>query len=212
MGKKAFDELLTTNRTFYRMESRRLTAIAAEMKVPRSEIEDVLAEVWLEAVKYRPRFADEDAEPRLHCWLPLVLHSKAVDARRHLRRHPCESLDRRKEALIDAAEARRMALAELTECFDVLLETFRARDKEAHRLLTEHFFHERTIRELSQESGTTVKSIDNRIRRLLTKLRELLQRILCGGDGLACTPLPRAQKKMEKIQKGAGKMSFSNGY
>jgi RNA polymerase sigma factor (sigma-70 family) len=180
-----FDDLLTTNGTFYRMESRRLAVIAAEMKVPPSEIEDVIAEVWLEAAKYRPRFAGGDAEKRLHCWLTLVGHSKAVDALRHLRRHSCESLDRLKVTLIDDAEARREAVAEFAEWLDAMLESLRASNEEPHRLLTEHFFHGRSIRELAQESGTTVKSVANRIRRLLIKLHELLDHTLGGGEGMA---------------------------
>ena len=184
MENPTFDDLLKTNGTFYRMESRRLAVIAAEMKVPHSEIEDVIAEVWLEAVKFRPRFADGDAEQRLHCWLTLVGHSKAVDALRHLRRHLCESLDRLEEALIDDAEAKREDVAELAECLDALLEGLRASNEEAHRLLTEHFFHGRSIRELAQESGTTVKSVANRIRRLLIKLRELLDHTLGSGEGM----------------------------
>jgi DNA-directed RNA polymerase specialized sigma24 family protein len=73
-----FKKLLTTDRTFFRIESLFLANHAAGMGVPPSEIEDVVAETWLEAVKYGHQFADKDLKKRLHHWLLRVVHSKSL--------------------------------------------------------------------------------------------------------------------------------------
>jgi RNA polymerase sigma factor (sigma-70 family) len=173
-----FKKLLTTDRTFFRIESLFLANHAAGMGVPPSEIEDVVAETWLEAVKYGHQFADKDLKKRLHHWLLRVVHSKAVDALRRLHHHPCESLDAVEEGPIDDVEAKRREVAELRQWLDALLDNSRVCNEEIPRLLDAHFYQGRSIQELADESGTTAKSVDCRLRRGLYKLRELAKRVL----------------------------------
>lgn len=168
-----FTSLLTTDGTFYQTESVYLADRAAGMGVPSSEIEDVVAEVWLELVKYWHKFADGDAQWRLHGWMLRVLRSKAADARRRLRRHPCESLGAGEEELIDHAEGKRAEAAEWEEWLTVRLEIVGVGKEESLRLLCAHFYHERSIQELAQQFGMTPDAIDCRVRRLLKMLRNL---------------------------------------
>jgi DNA-directed RNA polymerase specialized sigma24 family protein len=181
-GKAVFENLLKTDSAFYRTESKHLAGRVAGLGVPPSEVEDVVAEVWLEAVTYRHRFAGVASERRLHCWLLRVGHSKAVDALRRLGRHLCYPLSMGEEGPIDGAEAQRATGAEESEWLTVLLEKVRWDNEESLRLLCAHFYEECPIQELARESGMTAKSVDGRIRRLLHKLRELAELTPHSGD------------------------------
>jgi RNA polymerase sigma factor (sigma-70 family) len=168
-----FKKLLTTDETFYQSESLHLADRAAGMGVPPSEIEDVVSETWLEAVKYGHQFADEDLKKRLHHWLLRVVHSKAVDALRRLHHHPCESLHSTKEEPTDDAEVKRGDVSEWREWLTVRLEKAGAGKEESLRLLCGHFLHQRSIQDLARESGMKPCAIDGRIRRFLRNLRNL---------------------------------------
>jgi RNA polymerase sigma factor (sigma-70 family) len=166
------EKLLTIDGTFFQTVSLRLADRAAGMGVPPSEIEDVVAEVWLEVVKHYCQFADGVVEWQFQGWLLQVLHSKAVDALRRLNRHPCESLGGREE-LIDDMETKRAEAAEWGEWLTVQLDKVGVGKEDNLRLLCAHFYQERPIHDLAQQFGMTPDAIDCRIRRLLRNLRNL---------------------------------------
>ncbi|HEY7312111.1 MAG TPA: sigma-70 family RNA polymerase sigma factor [Gemmataceae bacterium] len=168
----AFENLLTTDGTFFRRQSRLMAGRAARMRVPPSDIEDVVQEAWLEAVEYRLRFASIANEWRLHCWLMRVVHNKAVDALRRLGHQFCEPLSLGEKEPLDGDEAKRAEASEWCEWLTELLEKVRPGNEQSLRLLCAHFYQERSFVELAHESGLTMCAVDGRIRRLLRKLRE----------------------------------------
>lgn len=180
--KTAFERLLETDKAFYRKESARLAALARRLKVPRSEIPDVVNEAWARAaVKHRKLFADAtdaDIKPRLHGFLRKTVYGLAVDLQRHF--HCChfQSLDAEAIELFDDAEARHAETAEVLEWLDALLAKVSPGNEENVLLLRMHYFQGYSIRELAQLFGKTDKSVDNRIRRVRKELRRLVNESL----------------------------------
>lgn len=174
----AFDYLLETDREFYPTESRYLARVAAGMGVPPPEVERVVGETWLEAVKNRNHFTGDEIKQRLHHWLMKAVRGKAVDALRRLGRHPCESLGAREEQLIDDTESRNAESSELQEWFDALLDKVSPGHDESVRLFRAHYVEGLSIQELAERFGMTTDAVDSRIRRVREKVRELVQSYL----------------------------------
>lgn len=169
------DSLLTTDETFYWAESKYLARRAAAMGVPRSDVPDVVAEVWMEAVKHRHEFVGVDAVRRLHGWMMQVVHSKAVDALRRREQHRYEALDTGKEEPFDAAEAKRAETAERNEWLDVLLAKVWAGNEVGLRWLWAHACEACSLQQLARQSGVKRSAVESRIRRLRIKLRDLAE-------------------------------------
>lgn len=175
METSTLQNLLTTDETFFATESRRLAHLAARMKVPRADIDDVVQDAWASVAEHFPQLAGVNVLPCVRCWLRRVVHGKAVDRRRRLHCRSCESLSEKALDLIDNAEAARAETAELRESLTVLLAKVCWDSRESLRLLIAHCYHGRSLRELAHECGMTADAIDCRIRRLLRRLRELAE-------------------------------------
>jgi RNA polymerase sigma factor (sigma-70 family) len=171
----ALDNLLKSDPGLFRMVSGQLAAHLSKMRVPPSEIDDLSAEAWLKAVKYRDRFAGDAPERRLLCWMIKVVHHKALDRMRRLAKQLCEALDAGKEEPIDEGEAQRAETAEMSEQVSALLEKIGRGNEKSVRLFRGHYFQEFSIQELAQQFGMTAKSVDCRIRRLVKKLNKLAE-------------------------------------
>lgn len=172
----AFDRLLESDKAFFRTVSRQLTRLAACLGLPPAEVEQVVAEAWLKAVKHRYLFEGVAIKHRLRCWLIKVVSGKSVDALRRLSKHPDESLNTCENELIDATEAKRAKTAEEHEWLEVLLEEASQGDEENVCLLRLHYFQGISIPELARLYGMTDKSVDSRIRRLVKKMGQLAKR------------------------------------
>lgn len=172
----ALDNFLKRDEAFFRRESRLLAVVAARMRVPMSEMEDLLQEAWLSAVEHRDQFEEVELKPRLHGWMRAVIYGKAVDLQRHLGCRSCQSLSEEAIDLIDETPARSAAMAELREWLDALLAEASQGNEENLRLLHAFFFQERSINELAQQFGMTGDAVKGRIRRLAQRARALAKR------------------------------------
>ncbi len=172
----ALDALLKWDETFYRTESKRLSVVAVQMRVPLSEIEDVVDEAWLSAVEHCAQFEGAEIKPRLHSWMQTVVFGKAVDWHRHHGCCPCVSLTQEGIEPIDAAQARRAEIEELREWLEALLEEASLGNEENLRLLHAHFFQGVSIQELARQFGLTADAVSGRIRRLEEKVRTLVEK------------------------------------
>lgn len=194
--KSAFDRLLETDESFYWRVSRRMARSVERMRLPPSEVDRVVADAWLKAVKHRDFFEGDAIERRLRCWLLRVVHSKAVDAVRRLVALPFDSLDRLEFEFIDHKATESAEAADLHECLSVLLEQISPTDEKNLDLLRAHYLQGISIRELARLHGRTIKSVDNRIRRLVDKLRALWHEAQKGTN-----ILPRAHKGKKRNQR-----------
>lgn len=174
----AIDELLKRNPKFFARINRQLDDILAKMCVRAGDREDLIAEAWLRAVQARERFAGDEAEHYLLCWLRRVVHFVAVDQIRRSVRLARQALDGRLREPIDEAEAKRAEMAEWLEHVSTLLEKFSRAHEINVRLFHQHFFHGYSLRYLAQQYGMTRKGIDHRIRRVGKTLQKKSQ--TCG--------------------------------
>ena len=169
----AFDHLLKQNEAFFWMESRFLAAIAARIGVPRSDVEDVVAEVWVSVVKHRDKLVGAvDLKKQLHCLLRKIVQDKARDRRRHLQACPCQSLSGEGIEPSDEPAIKRAELAEIREWLEVRMMKASRGNKANLFLARAHFFDELSIPELAKQCGLTPKSVDGRIRRLEQRMYE----------------------------------------
>jgi RNA polymerase sigma factor (sigma-70 family) len=165
--------------TFYRLQSERLSRVAADRRLRPEQIADLVQEVWAETVEHWDSFRGRHGAPRLLSWSRRVMHCKTVDAIRRLNRqqngslhaHAAKLIDPKAPASADVAEER-----ERREWLTVRLEELRAEDPVNGRLLCEHFLEERTTQELADETGLSVHAIHCRISRTLEKLRRQVSR------------------------------------
>ncbi len=138
-----------------------------------AEVEQVVQDAWLAAVKKREEFLGTDIEQRLRSWLRNVVRHKAQDLRRHLALCQFETLDGESLELLDDSATECAEAAEVRETVHALLESVRVGNEESHRLLCEHWLQGRSYEELAHEYAMKPCAIESRIRRLLKKLREL---------------------------------------
>ncbi len=169
----AFDHLLTTDRAFFRRESRRLACRAARLGVPSSDIPDVVAEVWWDAVKHRQELADAATQQWLDRWLMRVVRTKAADARRDRAQHACEVLGTGEQEPIDVAAAKRAKTAEQREWLAALLAQIGPDNEEGLCWLCAHVCQDYSLRELAQFIGRKRCAVESRIRRVRKKLLDL---------------------------------------
>jgi len=164
--------LLETDDTFYRTVSKYLTRLAAGIGVPQSEVEDVLGETWLEAVKMRHHFtSDGDNRRRLVNWLAKVVRGKAVDALRRLNKHRCESLGTGEEEPIADKEQKQAETAEKIEKLNALLARLQSVDPENCWLACQRHLKRKTIRELAGKTGRSANEVRCRIYRGMERMR-----------------------------------------
>lgn len=159
-----------------------MAQLAVRMKVPYGDIDDVLQDAWVSVAVHFRQLAGVNVKRRVHCWLKRVVYGKAVDLRRRLYCCPCEPLSEKELDLIDDEESARAENAELREDLTVLFAKVCLGSEGSLRLLIAHFYHGRSIRELAYELGTTAKSVEGRIRRLLYKLREMVEHPSFSGE------------------------------
>lgn len=171
----AFDNLLITDEAFFRRESRQLARRAARLGVPPSDIADVVAEVWRDAVKHRQELADAVSQGWLHFWLMRVLDSKAADALSYLAQHRCEVLGTGEEEPIDEAEVKRSEAMEEREWLSVLLARIGPGNEEGLCWLCAHVCQGYSLRDLAEQSGLKRCAVEGRIRRVRKKLHDLAE-------------------------------------
>jgi RNA polymerase sigma factor (sigma-70 family) len=154
---------------FYRIQSARLSRIAAARGVPPDQVEDVVQEVWLETVANWARFRGEHGAQRLLSWSAKVMHGKTVDAIRRLDRRRAQPLP---ADPVDGSTSPR-EVEEWREWLAAKLEELRENDARNCRLLCGHFLDGRPIKDLAAETGLTIHAVHCRISRALDKLRRL---------------------------------------
>ena len=154
-GEPTFESPLSADSPFYRTESRCLACIAARRKLSAAEVEDVVQETMLAAVKHRDAFQGVDVERHLRGWLRRVVYRKALNAYRDRQRLRQEALDA--ASLEDAADSENECLeaADKSAWLHAQLEKVRKGNEKSHRLLYAHYFEGRSYEELAGEFATT---------------------------------------------------------
>jgi DNA-directed RNA polymerase specialized sigma24 family protein len=92
---------------------------------------------------------------------------------RLLKLHACSALGPGEEELIDAAEAKRAAIAELREQLDVWLVKASQGNEENLALLRARYLQGLSIAELAQQFDLTEKAVECRLRRMRKNMPEL---------------------------------------
>jgi len=172
----AFDHLFQLDKPFFRMVCRQMSVHLARMGVPLCDREDLINQALLNAVKHRHRFADDELERRLRCWLMKTVHRLALDRRCRLAKRFCETLDAGIEEPIDEREAKRAALAERSEQARAIVEKVGPGNETNVRLLMGHFLQGYSVPELAQQFGMTPKAVERRIGRLLEQVRPQMKK------------------------------------
>jgi RNA polymerase sigma factor (sigma-70 family) len=183
---------------FYRTESKYLARLAASVGVPSLEVEHVVQEAWLAAVERREQFKGADVEQRLRRWLRNVVRHKAEDLRRHLGLCRFESLQGESLELPDDGGTECREVAEQNEWLQVLLAKVRVGNEKSHRLLCAHFLDKRSYEELASDFKMKPCAIESRIRRLLEKMRDVVDEDSRGHDTderICCRELRRKKWK-----------------
>jgi RNA polymerase sigma factor (sigma-70 family) len=169
----AFDDLLNTERAFFQKMNRLLTHVLKGMHVPQSEIEDLIEDAWIAAVKHRRLFIADGIKRHLYCFLREVARHRAVDLRRWLGNHPCEALDREGEGLIDNKAAKAAEMTQLREFLDARMAMVRPSNARNVLLLRTHYLEGVSIAELAMRFALTTDAVDSRIRRTREEMRVL---------------------------------------
>ncbi|MHB1422430.1 MAG: RNA polymerase sigma factor [Gemmataceae bacterium] len=175
-----FSGLKTPWVEFYRFQTERLSRIAAKMRVPPDQIEEVVQEVWLDAVNHREGFLGEDAEKRLASWLDIVVRNKSTDAIRRLNRQQAESLDKLPEEPVDRGSkepSELMEAKERGEKITELVEELRKEDPLNCLLTWERIVEDRSVGDMAEETGLGCHAISCRINRTLSHLRVRLREL-----------------------------------
>lgn len=164
--------------TAFRTESIGLRSFARKCGLPRAEVEDLLQDVWLQAVKREGRFQGEDAPRRLHCWLRSVVKGNVMDLLRRLWRRTVQSLDEMTDQPRDHRQAQADAAAEWEGqrlLLNAFLEQLQAKDRRNHEVLR-RILDGQTRERIAVEVNLTADAVRARLRRFIRDCRAWAER------------------------------------
>lgn len=160
---------------FYRTYNVAICGLVRRYRLPKSEADDVVQEVWAEVVARLPNFRWNVNRPGLRCWLYQLVKTKTMDIFRRQKRRPVQALpwDARNlclaTATVDALQAHEPWDRELLlAAVDSLRKTTNAR---SFAVLELQYVEGRTSAEVAETLGLTLDQVRYRRKRLLRRLR-----------------------------------------
>jgi RNA polymerase sigma factor (sigma-70 family) len=162
---------------FYQASTHLFRRLATIAGAPPDEVEDVVQNVWADAIRSLLRFSG-DGETHLRRWLCRLVRSKAADLFRWKSRHAEQSLEAlgmEPAAPEEDDPAVRWEKEWERELLQTILEELRQEEPGLnYRLLQGRHIEGRSVAELAAEEGLTSHEVSCRLHRLLGKLRARL--------------------------------------
>ena len=138
-----------------------LHAAAVSRGASANDSADLVQRTYLRVLRHAKRFR---TEPDLRSWLCCLLRCETIDAAR--------SGQRRSTLLEKFQHREELKAAHPPPEIDGLLDELEPADRE---LITHHYLHGWSQRELAAERGTSTKAIESRLARLRKHLRQTLE-------------------------------------
>lgn len=146
-----FDGLLATGENFYRSETDRLRRMAKKMKVPQHQIEDIVSEAWMDAIRHRQNFSTEAG---LRCWLGKAVRHKSLDLfRQRAWRNVMHWRFARREESRHSERVNRASHEIARERLLAIVKILRKKHPKDAWLVYAHFFRGRKLKELAKRPG-----------------------------------------------------------
>jgi len=176
-AKEAWDQ-------FYRTYASLLRQSALRYRLPPTELNDCLQEVWRALFVQLRTFRYDPKRGRFNAWLRALVHSKATDLIRRRSRHPTESLDgHAEEGLLGrdgdpATTYEHRCLQQLVH--DALAKLRHRVSPSDYRLFHLKWIEGRSVAEIASSLNLTPEKVSCRLHRVKQKFRCLIR--LCSGS------------------------------